>query len=148
MLAVARRKGVPHLVTADGLALPFADGVFDAVTVAFGLRNMASWPAALAEMCRVLRPGGNLLILDFSVPRPPLVWLYRPYLHHVLPRFAALLTQQKAAYDYLGDSIEAFPHGPAMCALLAEAGFVQPTAEPLTGGIVSLYTAAKPDRAA
>src|SRR6185369_4512184 len=99
MLRVARGKGVEHLVTADGLALPFADETFDVVTVAFGLRNMASWPAALAEMRRVLRPGGHVLILDFSVPPPPLVWLYRPYLHHVLPWIADLVTRQKAAYD-------------------------------------------------
>lgn len=145
MLCVAQRKGLSHLVTADGLALPFADATFDVVTVAFGLRNMASWADALREMRRVLRPGGSLLILDFSVPRPPLVWLYRPYLHYVLPRIAALLTGEKAAYDYLGDSIEQFPHGPQMCALLTEAGLEKPTAEPLSGGIVSLYTARRPN---
>ncbi len=144
MLQVAQQKGAADLVTADGLALPFADSAFDVVTVAFGLRNMASWPGALAEMRRVLRPGGHLLILDFSVPRAPLVWFYRPYLHHVLPRLAALLTREKAAYDYLGDSIEKFPHGSAMCALLAQAGLEQATSKPLSGGIVSLYTAARP----
>lgn len=144
MLRIAQGKGVEHLVTADGLALPFADESFDVVTVAFGLRNMASYPGALSEMRRVLRPGGHALILDFSVPPPPLVWLYRPYLHHVLPRIAGLLTRQKAAYDYLGDSIEQFPHGPAMCQLLAEAGLEQAAFEPLSGGIVTLYTAGKP----
>ncbi len=144
MLRVAQRKGLSDLVTADGLALPFADAAFDVVTVAFGLRNMASWPGALAEMKRVLRPGGHLLILDFSVPHAPLVWFYRPYLHHVLPRIAALLTREKSAYDYLGDSIEQFPHGPQMCALLAEAGLEEPTAQALSGGIVSLYTAVRP----
>jgi demethylmenaquinone methyltransferase/2-methoxy-6-polyprenyl-1,4-benzoquinol methylase len=143
MLQVAQRKGVPHLVTADGLALPFAEGVFDVVTVAFGLRNMASWPGALREMLRVLRPGGHVLVLDFSLPRPPLLWLYRPYLHHILPRIAALLTREKAAYEYLGESIEKFPSGSAMCALLVEAGFGQTVCEPLSGGIVSLYTASK-----
>lgn len=144
MLQVAQKKGVGNLVTADGLALPFADASFDVVTVAFGLRNMASWKGGLEEMWRVLRPGGHVLILDFSVPPPPLVWAYRPYLHHVLPRVAAFLTNEKAAYDYLGDSIEKFPCGPAMCALLEEAAFTQPVALPLSGGIVSLYTAAKP----
>ena len=69
MLEEARRKAVPCLVQADGLALPFRDGVFDAVTVAFGLRNMASWETALAEMHRVLRPDGDLVVLDFSLPR-------------------------------------------------------------------------------
>ena len=141
MLAVARRKGVEHLVAADGLQLPFAGGTFDAVTIAFGLRNMASWPAALAEMRRILRPGGHVLILDFSIPIAPLRWVYRPYLHHVLPRVAALLTGSKEAYDYLGDSIEQFPQGAAMCVLLEDAGFASPEHQSLSGGIVSLYTA-------
>ncbi|EDY20372.1 ubiquinone/menaquinone biosynthesis methyltransferase [Chthoniobacter flavus Ellin428] len=141
MLSVARRKGLKHLVAADGLQLPFSDAAFDAVTIAFGLRNMASWPGALAEMRRILHPGGHVLILDFSVPLPPLRWIYRPYLHHVLPRVAALLTGKKAAYDYLGDSIEQFPQGPAMCVMLEDAGFEEPLCEPLSGGIVSLYTA-------
>ena len=143
MLSVARRKGLENLVVADGLQMPFPKSTFDAVTIAFGLRNMASWPAALAEMRRILRPDGLVLILDFSVPLPPLRWIYRPYLHHVLPRVAALLTGKKAAYDYLGDSIEQFPQGPAMCVLLEDAGFSEPEYETLSGGIVSLYTASR-----
>jgi demethylmenaquinone methyltransferase/2-methoxy-6-polyprenyl-1,4-benzoquinol methylase len=141
MLSVARRKGLRHLVAADGLQLPFSASTFDAVTIAFGLRNMASWPGALAEMRRILRPGGHVLILDFSVPLPPLRWIYRPYLHYVLPRVAALLTGKKSAYDYLGDSIEQFPQGPAMCVMLEDAGFEEPVCQPLSGGIVSLYSA-------
>ena len=143
MLAEARRKGVENLVAADGLALPFADGVFDVATVAFGLRNMASYPGALAEMHRVLRPGGHVLILDFSVPPPPLRGLYRFYLHRILPAVAGALTGERGAYQYLGESIEKFPSGAAMCALLAETGFVEPCARRLTGGIVSLYTATR-----
>ena len=141
MLREAVRKGVSPVLAADGLALPFADAVFDVVTVSFGLRNMASWPGALREMRRVLRPGGHALILDFSVPPAPLRWIYRPYLHHVLPWIAGRLTGERAAYEYLGDSIERFPSGAAMCALLAEAGFATPHAARLSGGIVSLYTA-------
>ena len=141
MLREARRKNSGPVVAADGLALPFASGVFDVVTVAFGLRNMASWPGALREMHRVLKSGGHLLILDFSVPPPPLRWIYRPYLHHVLPRLAGLLTGEKGAYEYLGASIEKFPAGAAMCALLEAAGFTEPNAKRLSGGIVSLYTA-------
>jgi demethylmenaquinone methyltransferase/2-methoxy-6-polyprenyl-1,4-benzoquinol methylase len=144
MLGVARRKGVAHLLVADGLNLPFADGSFDVVTVAFGLRNMESWPRALAEMRRILNPGGHLLILDFSLPRPPLRWAYRPYLHHVLPRIAAFLTREKAAYEYLGDSIEEFPHGPAMCELIRQSGLAEAACQPLSGGIVSIYTAVRP----
>jgi demethylmenaquinone methyltransferase/2-methoxy-6-polyprenyl-1,4-benzoquinol methylase len=142
MLHTARRKGLHALVAADGQQLPFADGAFDAITVAFGLRNMESWPAALAEMRRVLVPGGHLLVLDFSVPPAPLRWLYRPYLHLVLPQLAALLTGEKSAYEYLGTSIEAFPSGTAMCWLIDAAGFRDATARPMSGGIVSLYTAA------
>ena len=140
MLREALRKGSGPVVAADGLALPFAEGSFDAVTVAFGLRNMASWPGALREIRRVLRPGGRLLILDFSVPPPPLRWIYRPYLHRVLPWLAGLLTGERGAYEYLGKSIENFPAGEAMCRLLASAGFNEPATEQLSGGIVSLYT--------
>ena len=144
MLRVARRKGVAHLLTADALQLPFADATFDVATVAFGLRNMESWPRALAEMRRILNPGGHVLILDFSVPGPPLCWAYRPYLHYVLPRIAAFLTREKAAYDYLGESIEEFPHGPAMCELILQSGLAEAKCEPLSGGIVSIYTAVRP----
>ncbi len=144
MLEEARRKGVKNLVQADGMKMPFAAASFDVLTIAFGLRNMESWPVALAEMARVLRPGGHLLVLDFSVPRAPFRGLYRFYLHRILPHLATLLTGEKAAYEYLGDSIETFPQGEAMCALLKEAGFAEPRCLPLTGGIVSLYTAEKP----
>lgn len=140
MLKVAQEKGLGNLVTADGLKLPFASQTFDVVTVAFGLRNMSSWVGAIREMGRILRPGGHLLILDFSIPRPPLRWVYRPYLHYVLPKVAGWVTGEPEAYEYLGDSIEKFPHGKAMEALLVEAGLTAPTSEPLTGGIVSLYT--------
>lgn len=144
MLREAQKKGVASLVVADGMRLPFSSGTFDAVTIAFGLRNMESWPGGISEMRRVLAPGGHLLVLDFSVPPPPLRWLYRPYLRHVLPRVAGLLTGDRDAYEYLGASIEAFPHGDAMCRLLQDAGLTEARAEPLTGGIVSLYTAARP----
>ncbi len=144
MLLEAQRKDFGRLVVADGLRLPFAPGAFEAVTIAFGLRNMESWPAGLAEMHRVLAPGGHLLVLDFSVPPPPLRYLYRPYLRHVLPWLAAFLTGERSAYDYLGDSIEKFPQGDAMCALIRDAGFAEARCTPLTAGIVSLYTARKP----
>ena len=143
MLREARRKNLPDLVTADAMQLPFAPATFDALTVAFGLRNMESWSGALTEMSRVICPGGHLLVLDFSVPPPPLRWLYRPYLHHILPRVAAFLTQQKSAYDYLADSIEAFPAGRSMCELIDACGFCEAACTRLSGGIVSLYTATR-----
>jgi demethylmenaquinone methyltransferase/2-methoxy-6-polyprenyl-1,4-benzoquinol methylase len=140
MLQRARQKGVSLRVAADALQLPFAPGSIDAITVAFGLRNMSSWSRALAEMRGCLRDGGHLLVLDFSVPAPPLRWIYRAYLHHLLPRVAALVTGARGAYAYLGDSIEEFPHGATMCALFEQEGFREVRAEPLTGGIVSLYS--------
>ena len=140
MLREARRKGFGLVVAGDGLALPFADGSFDAVTVAFGLRNMASWPDALREMARVLKPGGHLLVLDFSIPRPPLRGPYRFYLHRILPWFAALVTGRQSAYEYLGESIEKFPHGAEMTRLFEANGFSGADCRPLSGGIVSLYT--------
>jgi demethylmenaquinone methyltransferase/2-methoxy-6-polyprenyl-1,4-benzoquinol methylase len=144
MLQIAARKNLSPLVVADGTNLPFAEASFDAVTVAFGLRNMESWPGALREISRVLRPGGHLLLLDFSMPRPPLDAAYRLYLHHILPRFAGLLTGHRAGYEYLGESIESFPSGQAMLDLLGSARFSAPHAHPLAAGIVSIYTAEKP----
>ena len=144
MLDVARNKGVANTVIADALQLPFERTSFDVVTVAFGLRNMADWDRALTEMARVLRDGGHLLVLDFSIPTGSLRSAYRFYLHRCLPLFASIMTGQKAAYDYLGGSIERFPSGPAMIELIERNGFTNAAAEPLTGGIATIYTAVKP----
>lgn len=143
MLEIAARKGLHPLVVADGTKLPFADDSFGAVTVAFGLRNMASWPDALREMSRVVEPDGHLLVLDFSMPRPPWASIYRFYLHRVLPLIAGALTGNRAGYEYLGESIESFPSGPAMCELIESCGFTSASNLPLTAGIVSIYTAEK-----
>lgn len=144
MLEVARRNGLPELVGADGLALPFPDGTFDAVTVAFGLRNMASWERGLSEMARILKPGGHLLVLDFSLPTLPLIRpLYRFYLHRILPIVAGVATGRMDAYEYLGGSIEKFPSGPSMTSLITSRGFVDAACRPLTLGTVSIYTARK-----
>jgi demethylmenaquinone methyltransferase/2-methoxy-6-polyprenyl-1,4-benzoquinol methylase len=140
MLAVARQLGSKRLVQADALALPFKNAEFEVVTVAFGLRNMASWEGALREMARVLSPAGHILILDFSVPPSPLREVYRPYLHHVLPRLASWVTGEREAYRYLAESIEAFPRGEGLCQLMEGAGFEDTECFPLSGGIVSLYT--------
>jgi demethylmenaquinone methyltransferase/2-methoxy-6-polyprenyl-1,4-benzoquinol methylase len=143
MLEIARSKGLERVVEADAMNLPFAVESFDVVTVAFGLRNMESWSGALAEMARVLRRGGHVLVLDFSTPGAPLRWIYRPYLHHFLPRIAAFVTGDQSAYEYLGESIESFPSGGEMCALVNASGFVDAAWMPLSGGIVSIYTARK-----
>jgi demethylmenaquinone methyltransferase/2-methoxy-6-polyprenyl-1,4-benzoquinol methylase len=143
MLEVARQKGVARTVLGDALELPFESESFDCVTVAFGLRNMANWDGALREMSRVLRPHGHLLVLDFSIPRGALRPAYRFYLHRCLPLFASIVTGQKAAYDYLGGSIEKFPSGRAMLELIERNGFTEATSEPRTGGIATIYTARK-----
>ena len=144
MLAIAKQKGVPQVIAADALALPFADRSFDCVTIAFGLRNMKDWGAALREMSRVLDATGHLLVLEFSLPRLPILrGIYRFYLHRLLPLLGSFLTQKKSAYDYLGDSIEEFPGGEAMRRLMDANGFCNAGAEPLTGGIVTIYTATK-----
>ncbi len=143
MLAIARRKGLSRTVVADALRLPFADRSFETVTVAFGLRNMADWGAALREMARVLSAGGHLLVLDFSLPRGMLRPAYRFYLHRCLPTLAAIVTGKKDAYDYLAASIEKFPSGRAMTALIEANGFSAAIALPLTGGIATIYVAEK-----
>ena len=141
MLFQAKAKGLSRLVVADGMRLPFPDETFDVITVAFGLRNMESWPGALREMSRVLKADGHLLILDFSIPENAFLRpAYRAYLHHILPRIAGLLTREKSAYDYLADSIEKFPRGAAMTSLMDANGYRESTCEPLSCGIVSLYT--------
>jgi demethylmenaquinone methyltransferase/2-methoxy-6-polyprenyl-1,4-benzoquinol methylase len=143
MLAIAREKGVCETVVADALNLPFPDRSFDCVTVAFGLRNMVDLRTALREMARVLAGGGHVLVLDFSIPDSAFRMPYRIYLHHCLPRLAALITGQKDAYDYLGASIEDFPSGSEMLKLIEANGFSNATARPMTGGIVTMYCATK-----
>jgi demethylmenaquinone methyltransferase / 2-methoxy-6-polyprenyl-1,4-benzoquinol methylase len=144
MLAHASTRGIQKTVVADALDLPFSPDQFDVVTVAFGLRNMADYPAAVREMLRVLKPGGRLLILDFSLPNGILRKPYRFYLHRILPKLAGALTGQRDAYEYLGGSIEQFPAGDAMCELLESCGFTATQADPLSFGVVSLYEGTKP----
>jgi demethylmenaquinone methyltransferase/2-methoxy-6-polyprenyl-1,4-benzoquinol methylase len=141
MLQIAKKRGLHNLVVADGMALPFANAAFDVVTIAFGLRNMESLEHALKEISRILRPGGHVVILDFSLPAGPLRPFYRFYLHFVLPRLAGLITGHPAAYQYLGESIERFPRGTAMLELLHGTGFQDAKLRSLSGGIVAIYYA-------
>jgi demethylmenaquinone methyltransferase / 2-methoxy-6-polyprenyl-1,4-benzoquinol methylase len=144
MLAMAKRKGVRKTMMADAMRMPFPDGSVDCVTVAFGLRNMENYGNALREMSRVLNSKGHLLVLEFSLPaRSILRGFYRFYLHRCLPFLGSFLTRKKSAYDYLGDSIEAFPNGDAMIRLMESSGFGNAATEQLTGGIVTIYTAEK-----
>jgi demethylmenaquinone methyltransferase/2-methoxy-6-polyprenyl-1,4-benzoquinol methylase len=145
MLAIAKRKGVRQTMLADAMRLPFDGASVDCVTVAFGLRNMEDYGGALREMARVLKPHGHLIVLEFSLPRMSILRaVYRFYLHRCLPLLGSFLTKKKSAYDYLGDSIEQFPNGHAMLRLMESSGLNHASAEPLTGGIVTIYTAKKP----
>jgi demethylmenaquinone methyltransferase/2-methoxy-6-polyprenyl-1,4-benzoquinol methylase len=142
MLAVAgRRAPGPVYVRGDGLSLPFADGAFDAATVAFGLRNFAEPEMGLREMLRVLRGGGRALVLEFVPPGPGLVGgLYAPFLRHVLPRLGGLLSGQPSAYRYLSDTVTSYRTPDQLIALAAASGWRNPAVELLPPGAVALLT--------
>ena len=143
MLEVARRRTEGQSITlihGDAQQLPLPDGSFDATTIAFGIRNVPDVPAALAEMHRVLRPGGRTFILEFSLPANRVVRaLHCFYLRHVLPRVGGWVSGDREAYRYLNITIEAFPYGEDFLDLVREAGFSDCTATPLTMGIATLY---------
>lgn len=144
MLQQANKRGLERTVLADALNLPFSEDHFDVVTVGFGLRNMADWSGALTEMFRVLSSGGCLIILDFSLPESFIGRkLYRFYLHKILPAVAGLITGKRAAYQYLGGTIESFPSGKDMCTLIESNGFNRTKLHPLSGGIATIYSAEK-----
>lgn len=125
----------------DGLALPLPAAAFDAVTIAFGLRNMADRHKALSEMRRILRPGGRLFVLEFSQPAPWFRPFYYTYLKLILPWVAGLVTGDRSAYEYLGGSIEEFPDRQALGEEINRAGFSEVRAIPLTFGVVALHVA-------
>jgi demethylmenaquinone methyltransferase/2-methoxy-6-polyprenyl-1,4-benzoquinol methylase len=144
--AVKKRPGSPRWAKiefrqGDGLALPLPDAQFDAVTISFGLRNMADRHKSLSEMRRVLRPGGRLFVLEFSQPQPWFRLFYYAYLKFILPVIAGVVTGDRGAYEYLCGSIEQFPGREAMSAEILRAGFKSVHATPLTFGIVALHEA-------
>jgi demethylmenaquinone methyltransferase/2-methoxy-6-polyprenyl-1,4-benzoquinol methylase len=132
------------LVRGDAMRLPVADRSADAVTIAFGIRNVQRPDVACAEMARVLRPGGRLAILEFGVPRiPGIKPLYLWYFTHVLPRIGRAISGHGAAYSYLPASVGTFAPPAEFLATLCAAGFSDARADPLTFGIVYLYTAVR-----
>lgn len=127
----------------DGLALPLPDACFDAVTIAFGLRNLADRRQGLREIHRVLRADGHLFVLEFSQPHRFFRPIYFFYLKRILPRIAGVMTGDRAAYDYLNDTIGQFPDRAAIAQEIRTAGFQSVIASALTFGIVALHEAKK-----
>lgn len=155
MLEVARehveREGKNHGVpvdfeVVDAQDIPYADSTYDAVTMAYGIRNMPNREQALSEMLRVLKPGGSLVCLEFSTPRNP-VWraLYGFYLKHLIPFWGGLITGDKEGFVYLSNSIKAFPDQRTFARMLEEAGFEDVSWKNCTGGIAAVHVARKPE---
>ncbi len=149
MLAVGKKKArvqkLDHIVSlqfGDSDALPFFDDHFDAVMCAFGVRNFENLQNGLEEMRRVLKPGGKVVILEFSNPKHPKIKsIYDWYFSTVVPKIGAFFSRHKTAYQYLPESVRAFPEGTQFCERLINAGFKNPVARPLTFGIATLYSA-------
>ena len=131
-------------IEADALHLPFPDASVDLVTSAFGFRNLTSYPAGLSELHRALRPGGEIAILECNQPGGLVGWLYSFYFHRILPIAGGLISGKRRAYAYLPDSVMKFPRPPQMKALIAAAGFINPTWTSYTLGTAGLYRATKP----
>lgn len=136
---VARRGRTVDLVAGDALALPFADGSFGAVTVAFGVRNFEHLERGLGELARVLEPGGVLLVLEFSEPHGPAAPLLRAWSRTVPPLVGRLVSGDRDAYRYLPESVGRFPAGAALVARLEAAGLERVRTTPLTGGVATVY---------
>ena len=146
MLA-AGRKARPHLAftKADALNLPFAEGEFDAATISFGLRNTQNTAKALAEARRVVKPGGRLVVVEFSSPTfAPFRAIYMNYLMRALPAIAKVTSSNPDAYIYLADSIRAWPDQKGLAAAIVDAGWTQVGWKNLTGGVVAIHMAVAP----
>ena len=142
-----REKGLQDIISfekEDCLSLSYPDNSFDAVTAAFGIRNFASLDKGLQEMCRVLKPGGHLSIVELTTPVSfPMRQLFHVYSHSVLPVYGRLISKDTSAYSYLTKTIEAFPQGERMTDILHDAGFGEASFKRLTFGICTMYMATK-----
>lgn len=144
MLAAGKTRPVPK-VAADATRLPFEDQTFDAVTISFGLRNVVDHETALREMARVTRPGGRLVVCEFSTPTNPLFGtVYKEYLMQALPRVARAVSSNPDAYVYLAESIRAWPDQAELAGRIKRAGWSGVRWRNLTGGIVALHAATRP----
>jgi demethylmenaquinone methyltransferase/2-methoxy-6-polyprenyl-1,4-benzoquinol methylase len=141
--ALARNQAIPF-VEGDALQLPFPDDSFEAVTIAFGLRNLASVEGGLAELLRVLKPGGTTIVLEFSRPTVPgFRALFQFYFRRVLPLLGGVVSGSKSAYEYLPDSVARFPDQEQLVELMRKVGFAEVEYLNLTGGIAALHSGRK-----
>lgn len=144
MLQAGLHRGLP-MICGDGTKLPFADNTFDAVTINYGLRNIVDYRAGLREMARVTKPGGTLVIGEFSTPVVPLFsTIYKEYLMRALPQVARVVSSNPEAYIYLAESIRAWPDQEQLAAQINDNGWENAGWQNLTGGIVALHAATKP----
>jgi len=150
MLDIAARKtnslqsSLPF-VEGDALSLPFADRSFEAATIAFGLRNLADVGAGIKELLRILKPGGSVVVLEFSKPNVPVLnSLFKFYFTKVLPRFGGWISGSKSAYQYLPDSVTRFPDQQELAAMMRVAGFENVNFKNLTGGVAALHVGTRP----
>mgnify|MGYP001108642180 CR=1 FL=1 len=143
-IAAKKLDNVISMTLGDSENLPFEEGSFDAITVAFGVRNFENLDAGLAEIYRVLKPGGHLAVLEFSQPQSfPFKQVYNTYFKFILPGMGKLISGDSRAYTYLPESVEAFPYGDKFLAKLKNIGFLDSLADPVTFGIASIYTTTK-----
>lgn len=154
MLRIGRERYADNnrirFVQADATDLPFADNSFDTATISFGLRNMSDPSRVLREMARVVKPGGNIVVLEFSQPRAGLRRLYFAYTRHILPRIAGYIGGAPEAYEYLNESIETWHDQRSLASLMRDAGLLRVQYRNLSGGIAALHrgTVREVDRAA
>ena len=150
MLEIAASKAIKSgsvvpFVEGDALGLPFGDRSFEAATIAFGLRNLASVEAGFKELLRILKPGGRVAVLEFSKPKAPVLRsLFKIYFTKVLPWFGGLISGSKSAYQYLPDSVARFPDKSELASIMKEAGFEEISFQNLTGGIAALHLGTRP----
>lgn len=136
------------LKTGDAVEIPEETGAYDVVTIAFGIRNVGNTSAGLRELCRVLKPGGRALILEFSLPGNAIMrGLYLFYFRKILPLIGGLVSGDSYAYRYLNETVETFPYGEAFLDLMRDSGFENVSADALTCGIAAIYRGDKPGSA-
>ncbi len=141
--SVAENLSIPY-IEGDAMKLPFADNMFDAVTIAFGLRNLSNWNDGLRELNRIIKPTGKLVILEFSEPIVPgFRQLYQFYFNKILPKIGGVFSGEQSAYQYLSDSVAKFPNQKELQIMMLEIGFMDVEYKNLTGGVAAIHIGTK-----